>query len=273
MITSLQNPLVKRVVGLGEKKRQRDREGVFVIEGEKELLYALANGISIETLLYCPELIGANKQLTTDTAIERQLESAGAQGTELVAVSQQVYGKIAYRQKVGGLAAIARMPGQNIDELKLSANPFILVIHGVEKPGNLGALLRTADGAGVDAVIVCDADVDLFNPNVVRSSLGAVFTVKTFVLSMEQTIGWLAANKIKAILSTPQGDRDYTDIDYTGPTAVVLGSEKAGLPTQWLGQNLCKVKIPMYGQMDSLNVSTSGAILFYEAVRQRKKLK
>lgn len=273
MITSLQNPLVKRAVGLSEKKRQRDCEGVFVIEGEKELLCALANGISIETLLYCPELIGANKQLTTDTAIERQLESAGAQGTELVAVSQRVYSKIAYRQKVGGLVAIARMPVQNIDELKLAANPFILVIHGVEKPGNLGALLRTADGAGVDAVIVCDADVDLFNPNVVRSSLGAIFTVKTFVLSMEQTIGWLAANKIKVILSTPQGDRDYTDIDYTGPTAVVLGSEKAGLPSQWLGQNLCKVKIPMYGQMDSLNVSTSGAILFYEAVRQRKKTK
>ena len=269
MIISLENPLVKRIVALRDKT-DRQREGVFLIEGEKELLRALANGFSVETLMYCAELLAGNEELTTTEHVERELRKENARGAKVIGVSPKVYAKIAYRDKAEGLVAVAHIPQRDINDSKIPENPFILVVQGIEKPGNLGALLRTADGVGVSAVIVCDSRVDLYNPNVVRSSMGAVFTVPTYEMPLEKALHWLGEKKIKVVLTSPQASKEYTQLDYTGPVAVVLGSEAQGLSDLLLEQDITQVKIPMAGQMDSLNVSCSGAIMLYEVLRQRK---
>jgi len=253
MITSSKNPLIKRIVSLRDKK-DRLKQGVFLIEGKKEIQCAVAAGVSIETLICCPDLA----------------ENIPETHAELIEVSQPVYAKIAYRQKVQGLIAIAAVPDNNIATLKLPGDALVLVVYGIEKPGNLGAILRTADGAGADAVIVVsDEGTDLYNPNVVRASLGAIFTVKVFEITYQQATDWLKDNDIKVVLTSPDAATNYTEIDYTTPTAIVLGSEKQGLPRRWLKTDVTKVKIPMVGQTDSLNVSCSAAILLYEALRQR----
>ncbi len=260
MITSLQNPTVKRMVSLRDKT-DRDRESVFIIEGPKEIRHALEGGYELETLVVCPEIIADD-----DARFVSKAESIK------VEVSSQVYAKIAYREKVGGLMAIARLPEQSIGRFALPDNPFILVIEGVEKPGNLGALLRTADGAGVNLVIIIpNGGVDLYNPNVIRASLGAVFTLPVVVMSLCQTLAWLTDNRIRTIYTTPDAPMIYTDIDYTGPAAVILGSEARGLPKELLARDITKVSIPMLGAMDSLNVSCSAAIVMYEALRQRTR--
>jgi len=270
MITSLQNPLIKRIVAFKDKKH-REREGVFLIEGEKEILHALSQGISLETLIYCSDLLRFNKDLNTIEHINEYLMGGQSGQVKLVEADQRVYAKIAYRDKAEGLVAIAHLPKRDIEEMLLAQNPLILVIWGVEKPGNLGALLRTADGAGTDAVIVCnEGGVDLYNPNVVRGSLGALFTVPTYEMSLANTLDWLRQKQVTIVLTSPNATMDYTQPDYTGPVALVLGSEKQGLPELLLQQNTTQVKIPMLGRMDSLNVSCSGAILLYEVLRQRK---
>jgi TrmH family RNA methyltransferase len=271
MITSAQNPLVKRLVSLQEKKRLRLQEGVFLIEGERELLHALAGGIEFETVFYCLELLVGNAELNSMESLAGRFSIGSTGAVELVQVSPRVYGKIALRENTGGIVGVAKIPRRDIYKLQLSKNPLVLVVAGVEKPGNLGALLRTADGAGVEVVIVCDGEVDLYNPNVVRSSLGALFTVPTFPLSWEETGQWLQENRILMIFTSPAVEKDYTEEDYTGAVAIFLGSEKGGLPSEWLRKKASQVKIPMRGQMDSLNVSCSGAIVLYEAVRQRER--
>jgi TrmH family RNA methyltransferase len=270
LITSAQNPLVKRLVSLREKKKLRLQEGVFLIEGETELLNGLAGRIEFDTVVYCNELLAGNAELNTIESLIKRFDIVGSEATELVEVSLRVYGKISLRENTGGIIGIAKIPRRDIYRLKLSKNPLVLVAVGVEKPGNLGALLRTADGAGVEVVIVCEAEVDMYNPNVVRSSLGALFTVPTFQLSWEETRQWLQKNRIRMIFTTPAAEKDYTAEDYTGAVAIFLGSEKEGLPAEWLREKAGLVKIPMLGQVDSLNVSCSGAVVLYEAVRQRK---
>jgi len=270
MITSLQNPLIKRIVAFKDKKH-REREGVFLIEGEKEILHALSQGISLETLIYCSDLLRFNKDLNTIEHINEYLMGGQSGQVKLVEADQRVYAKIAYRDKAEGLVAIAHLPKRDIEEMLLAQNPLILVIWGVEKPGNLGALLRTADGAGTDAVIVCnEGGVDLYNPNVVRGSLGALFTVPTYEMSLANTLDWLRQKQVTIVLTSPNATMDYTQPDYSGAVAIVLGSEKQGLPELLLQQDITQVKIPMLGRMDSLNVSCSGAILLYEVLRQRK---
>ncbi len=271
LITSAQNPLVKRLVSLREKKKLRLQEGVFLIEGETELLNGLAGQIEFDTVVYCNELLAGNAELNTIESLIKRFDIVGSEATELVEVSLRVYGKISLRENTGGIIGIAKIPRRDIYRLKLSKNPLVLVAVGVEKPGNLGALLRTADGAGVEVVIVCEAEVDMYNPNVVRSSLGALFTVPTFQLSWEETRQWLQKNRIRMIFTTPAAEKDYTAEDYTGAVAIFLGSEKEGLPAEWLREKAGLVKIPMLGKMDSLNVSCSGAVVLYEAVCQRKK--
>jgi TrmH family RNA methyltransferase len=202
--------------------------------------------------------------------VKRYLAEEKLEDTRLVEVDQRVYARMAYRDKVEGLLAVAPIPRRNIEAFDVSETPFLLVALGIEKPGNLGALLRTADGAGVDALLLCGGGVDLYNPNVIRASLGAVFTVPAFEMSLESALTWLGKRKIQIILTSPDASTDYTNLDYTGPVAIVLGSEKQGLPEILLRQDITQVKIPMYGQMDSLNVSCSGAILLYEVLRQRK---
>ena len=270
MITSLQNPLIKRIVAFKDKKH-REREGVFLIEGEKEILHALSQGISLETLIYCSDLLRFNKDLNTIEHINEYLMGGQSGQVKLVEADQRVYAKIAYRDKAEGLVAIAHLPKRDIEEMLLAQNPLILVIWGVEKPGNLGALLRTADGAGTDAVIVCnEGGVDLYNPNVVRGSLGALFTVPTYEMSLAKTLDWLRQKQLTIVLTSPNAIMEYNQPDYSGAVAIVLGSEKQGLPELLLQQDITQVKIPMLGRMDSLNVSCSGAILLYEVLRQRK---
>ena len=247
-------------------RKGRLRENVFLIEGEKELLHAINGQIKFETILYCPKIMADNNQLCSVDSFNEFSQLKDAQWFE---VSEQVFAKVAYRDKAGGILAVAGTPSITIEQLKLSKNPFILVVHGVEKPGNLGAILRTADGAGVDAVIVCEPEIDLYNPNVVRASLGALFTVQVLALSSDKTVEWLIANEIKIVVSTPSATQDYHTFDYKGPIALVVGSEKDGVSQQWLETQIDQVRIDMKGQMDSLNVSCSTAILLYEALRQR----
>ncbi|MBI9017911.1 MAG: RNA methyltransferase [Phycisphaerae bacterium] len=239
------------------KKKARYEQGCFIIEGYKEFIHARNAGIIFSAIIHCP---GINPYYS------HQYDC------ELIEVTPEVYEKIAYRGKTEGLLAIAKIPETTIDNLKLKDDCLILIAQGVEKPGNLGALLRTADAVGVDAMIVADnVGIDIYNPNAVRASLGALFTVPTFVLSIDQTCNWLKQNNIKAILTSPDATTNYTDIDYKGRTAIILGSEHDGLPTDWLSQADQKVTIPMNGKMDSLNVSCSAAILLYEALRQRSQ--
>ncbi len=257
IITSTQNPLVKRVIKLKDRHKRLE-EGTFTIEGRKEISLAIANSIQIDTIIHCRDLYPDYSHQDCNTLY--------------IEVSQTVYAKIAYRQKAEGLIAIARTPKRNINTFKLPEKPFILVAQGIEKPGNLGALLRSADGAGVDAIILIEnGGVDIFNPNVVRASLGSVFTVPTFNMDMSEARKWLTKNDIATILTTPSATIDYTQVDYNRPVAVVLGSESEGLPNKWLSDpNATKVIIPLLGHMDYLIVSCSAAIVLYQARQQRQ---
>ncbi len=277
MIVSNKNPLIKRLRALRDKT-DRDRQGVFVIEGDKEISYALGAGLSFETVVYCSTLMGNNKQLNSIEQLRqlyyRQHSSDKAPAVQFVEVSAEVFAKVAYRGHCGGWLAIAHTPHCQLDDIKVGNNAFLLVVVNLEKPGNAGALLRSADAAGVDAVIFADTQVDLYNPNVVRASIGALFTLPCVSAASQEVIGWLRKGGINMVLARPQADVDYFDVDYTGPTAVVLGSEHAGLGGQWLKQpNTTQVRIPMRGAMDSLNVSVSGAVLMYEVLRQRTTIK
>jgi RNA methyltransferase, TrmH family len=266
LITSLQNPLVKRAVALRDGTDRR-RLGLFVIEGEKEFLHAVAGGVRFDALICCGELMADNALLN---CVEALAGYSGGADSFVAEVTPQVYAKIAYRQNVGGIIALAHIPQNDINTLKLSECPLVLVIAGVEKPGNIGALLRTADGVGFDAVIVVeDGGADLYNPNVIRASLGAIFTVKVFSIGRGEAVEWLRSRNIRPILTSPDATEDYTAVDYSGAVAIVVGSESGGLPEEWLQSAGCKVKIPMNGQMDSLNVSCAGAVIMYEALRQR----
>lgn len=267
MITSLKNPWIKQVVALKDK-RDRDRLGLFVVEGEKEFLHALSHGIVMETIFYCGEILPANTRLNSLPALQQA--AAGAAITDWVEVSPPVFAKMAYRDQDGGIIAVARIPENSLASMVLSDVPLLLVLEGIEKPGNLGALLRTADAAGVDAVLLGDPAIDLYNPNVVRASLGALFTVPSIVDSCENILRWLEEHHIQIVTAAPAASLSYTDIDYTKPTAIVFGSEKAGLSPLWQQKPFLSVSIPMRGRMDSLNLSISGAILLYEAVRQRE---
>lgn len=268
MITSLQNPFVKNWRRLNQK-RHRDRQGLFLIEGEKELSHAIASGLSLETLIHCPDLIANNEKLNSLERIEDFSRNALSPTGRLEAVSEEVFAKLAYRESVGGLIGIASYPQQDLSSLKLSTSPLVVVLVGLEKPGNVGALFRTADGAAVDAVILADSAVELYNPNVIRASLGAIFTVPTVSATTEETLTWLKQKKLNLIAATPQANQLYHQANYNQPTALIIGSEHNGLPEQWLTTAKTKIKIPMHGQMDSLNASASAAILIYEALRQR----
>jgi len=254
VITSLQNPLVKQWRRLNQK-RHRDREGLFLIEGKKELAAAVASGITLQTLIVCPDLLADHEPPNFTEHTE--------------AVSKEVFAKLAVRESVGGLLGIATYPKDDLTSLKLSSTPLVLILVGFEKPGNVGAVLRTADGANVDAVFLVDSGVDLYNPNVIRASLGAIFTVPTFSTTTDQTLTWLKEKNLHTIAATPQADTLYHTIDYRQPTALIIGSEHQGLPEKWHSTAKTKIKIPMQGQMDSLNASCSAAILTYEALRQR----
>jgi len=253
-IISLQNPKVKYIVKLREDKRQRQRDGVMLVEGYDELTLALDSGLKPQSLLTAPELVS------------RAIDIRNA---EVTTVSRAVFEKMSYRDNPDGWMGIFPTPKNTLDDLKLSASPLVIVAESVEKPGNLGAILRTADAAHVDAVIVCDPRVDLWNPNVIRASRGAVFAVPTVEAESSTALAWLRLRKMRVLAATPSADVLYTDVNLSEPVAIAVGTEDEGLTDFWMQNADVKVKIPMLGKVNSLNVSIATALITYESVRQR----
>ena len=260
-ITSLQNPLIKNILLLQEKPRERKEQNLFIIEGYREIRLSLFAGFDISTLLYCPELI--SKQ--TESRLEDTVASF-----ECISCSPEIFNRVAYRKNTGGYIALARQKHLSFDELQLSNAPLILVLESVEKPGNLGAVLRTADAAGLDAVIISDPKTDIYNPNTIRSSIGCIFTVPVVTGTSVDTLNWLRSGKIKIFGTALTAEKFYHETDLRQPCALIMGSEATGLSDIWLNGADDLIKIPMRGKIDSMNVSASAAIVVFEAMRQRK---
>ncbi len=260
-ITSLQNPRVKQLVKLRER-RERDDAGLFLIEGYREIRRALEKGIHPKEFYFCPDwFLGEN-----EPALIEQAQQAGAQLFEL---SKDAFAKVAYRERPDGLLAVAAQWRRGLADLALSPHPFLLVVEAIEKPGNLGTILRSADAAGCDAVIVCDPVTDIFNPNVVRASTGVLFSVPVAIADSQTMHAWLREKGIRIVATTPDTPHLYTQTDLRGPLAIVMGSEQYGLSEFWLKESNALVRIPMAGQADSLNVAMATIITLFEAVRQR----
>jgi len=255
-ITSLQNPRVKHIVKLREDKKQRQKDDLMLVEGHDEIQLALSAGHKPQTLLTAPEL--ASHQLDFSSS-------------ETLTVSRHVFEKMSYRDNPDGWLAIFPIPHTTLDSISLlTENPLIVVAESVEKPGNLGAILRTADAANVDALLICDPRVDVWNPNVVRASRGAVFNVPLVECDNESALEWLRLHKIKLLAATPSANILYSNINLREPVAIAVGTENEGLTDFWMSNADLNVKIPMMGKVNSLNVSVSTALIVYEAVRQRQ---
>ncbi len=257
-ITSLQNPKVKAVVSLRER-REREKTHLFLIEGYREIKRAVIAKRQIETLFICPELfLGENE--------EELIRESNAQVLEC---SKEVFAKISYRDRPDGLLAIAPQMHLSLSDLRFKENPFLLIAESIEKPGNLGTILRSSDAVGVDAVIVCDPTTDIHNPNVVRSSVGTLFTVPVLEADGEETLLFLKKNKIAIVAATPHAKEEFTKVDLRGPVAIVVGTEQYGLSPRWMESADILVRIPMRGVADSLNVASATTLLLYEVLRQR----
>ena len=258
-ITSTQNPYIKELFLLKEKSRTRKKSGLFLIEGEREISLAIKGSYEIETILFCVELF----------SIE-QLNDLTTQKLNTIEVSKEVYQKIAYRETTEGVIAIAKSKTLDIKNLSfVSKNPLILIAEAPEKPGNIGALLRTADAANVDAVIIANPKTDLYNPNIIRSSIGCVFTNQIATGTTSEVIQLLIKNNITVYCAALQASVEYHTQDFTIPTAIVVGTEATGLSEEWLKNSKQNIIIPMQGEIDSMNVSVAAGILIFEAVRQR----
>ena len=264
-LTSLQNPRAKRAVRLRDR-RARDREECFIIEGYREILRAVESGLPIDEIFFCPTLyLGENESKLVATAVENCHANA-------FETSEGVFRKISYRDRPDGLLAIAMKPNWGLDRLEAndSESPLILVAQAIEKPGNLGTLLRTCDGAGVTGVMVVDRCTDIFNPNVVRASVGTLFTVPVVEVSSEEAARWLDEKQIRTVATSPNAETEYSVADLSGPLALVVGSEQYGLDEFWLSKTDTLVKISMAGAADSLNVAVANAVVLFEVVRQRQ---
>lgn len=294
VITSAQNPKIKELLALQEKSRLRREKGLFVVEGRRELEHCLRAGFRVRTVFICPDVFSAESFFPEQSPLcafglrphpsqtdvwappvhgatgGHGLEQETASGkTAVIEVSRAVYEKVAYREGTEGIIAEVYAKERRLEDLQLSEKPLVVVLESVEKPGNLGAVLRSADAAGADAVIVCDPATDLYNPNLIRSSIGSVFTRQIAVCSSEEAIDWLKAHGIRIYTAQLQDSEWYYDTDMTGGTAIVMGTESTGLTDIWRKAADAHIRIPMLGQLDSLNVSVSAAILLFEAVRQR----
>ena len=257
-ITSAQNPKIKNLLLLQEKSKARREQGLFVVEGRRELEHCLEAGFRVRTVFVCPEVIGRD----FSTSLEMT-------DTLVVEIPEALYRKVAYREGTEGVLAEVEVRERRLEDLALGEHPLVMVLESVEKPGNLGAVLRSADAARADAVIVCDPLTDLWNPNLIRASIGAVFTVPTVCASSAETIDWLKSRGIRILTAQLQDSSWYYDTDMTGGTALVMGTESTGLTDVWRRAADAHIRIPMLGRLDSLNVSVSAAILLFEAVRQR----
>lgn len=261
-ISSLQNPRIKNMVKLG-KHKERYEQNLFIIEGARELSLALAGGYKINSVFVCPELFEKTDYPEVLNTISQQ---------QVFEVSLPVFEKISYRTGSDGLLVLAEPKSHKLSDLTLSDNPFIIILEAVEKPGNLGAILRTADAAHADAVIVCDPATDIYNPNAIRSSVGCLFTVPVAVCTSQEAIDFLRLRSIKSFAAELTAASWYQDADFTTPSAIVMGTEADGLTPFWLDNADYRIKIPMRGKIDSLNVSVSAAVITFEAMRQRKFL-
>ncbi len=253
-IISLQNEKVKQAVKLS-KPRERQKTGLTLIDGEREIKMALANNWEIREIFYCPELIKNQDLLSAPTS--------------LTPVTEKIFRHLSPKENPDGYLAIAGIKITTLADLKLKAQPLIIVLESVEKPGNLGAIIRTAAAGNIDAVIVADPKTDIYHPNVIRASQGYVFQVPTVSADSKKVIDWMKKNKIKGYAATTQGKKDHTAVNWQTASAIILGTEADGLSDDWLNQADDLIRIPMRPHLDSLNVSVSAAILIYEALRQR----
>ena len=266
VITSAQKQKIKDLLALQEKSRERRKKGLFVVEGRRELQHCIESGFEPQTLFICREII-SDKDF--DAILGTIEENFCGLTVQIIEIAQHLYDKVAYRGGTEGVIAELKCREMNLESLRLKEKPLVVVLESVEKPGNLGAVLRSADASGVDAVIVCDPLTDMYNPNLIRSSIGAIFTVPVAAATSEETIKWLKSKNIKIYTAQLQDSEWYYDTDMKGGTAIVMGTEATGLTDAWRKAADAHIKIPMLGRLDSLNVSVSAAILMFEAVRQR----
>ena len=261
IITSLQNPRVKDAVRLRDR-RHREKQGRILIDGTRELRRAIVAGVRPVEVFLCESLCHGDDS-------QQLLEALPHSGCEILNVSETVFEKLAFGQRAEGVLGVAEMPRPTLDSLALPTDALVAVLEGVEKPGNVGAVLRSADAAGVSAVIVADGRTDLYNPNAIRASLGTIFTLPVCEATSADVLAWLRERRFTIFAARVDGSVPYTEANYRGPTAIVLGSEAAGLSSSWTGGDIRAVRLPMCGVADSLNVSVTAAVLFYEALRQR----
>ena len=281
IITSLQNPRVKEVTALQSSSSLRREKGLFVVEGLREVERCLESGFRLRSVFYCPSVC---RHISSCDSFRRSHVPTPSEGVRVFEVSEAVYGKMAYRGGTEGILAVVygRAQDRSLEALDLTLfggsgtkrpdpeyAPLIVVVESVEKPGNLGAMLRTADASGVSAVLVCDPHTDLYNPNLIRASLGGVFTRNIAVCTSEEAIAWLKSRRISILTAQLQDSELYYDTDMVRPTALVFGTEADGLTDIWRRAADAHIRIPMLGRIDSLNVSASMAVLCYEALRQR----
>jgi RNA methyltransferase, TrmH family len=261
ILTSPQNPRVKQVIALRERK-ERKRTGQLVIEGRDEIALALTSGVQPQTVFFCPALFGQSDP----SPLQDQLRGTSA---EKIEVDERVFQKMAYRENPDGWLAVAALPYLTLDELQLKSPAFLVVVEAVEKPGNLGAILRSADAAGVDGLILCDPTVDIGNPNVIRASRGTAFSVKVAEATSAQTLAWLQQKNISVVASTPEASQPFTQLNLRVPLAVAVGTEDKGLSDLWRQGATLTASIPMLGQVNSLNVAQAATLFLFEVVRQR----
>ena len=260
-ITSTQNSKIRNIIKLQQKSSERKRQDLIVIEGLREIGLALKSGMILKSIFICSDIISLDK-------VEEELNFTGT----YFEINTDVYNKLAYRGSTEGIIALAEPKSLSLNEIKLRENPLIIILESVEKPGNLGAILRTADAAKIDVVIVCDPLTDIYNPNVIRSSIGCVFTNQVIASSSDETIHWLKKKGIKSYAAALTATDNYHEIDFTGATAFVMGTEADGLTEKWLKNTDKHIIIPMSGEIDSLNVSTSTAILVFEAIGKTNRM-
>lgn len=260
LITSAQNPKIKGLLELQAKSKARRESGLFVVEGAREIGHCIRSGYQADTLFVCPDILPADTPLPSARCV--------------FYLSKDVYARVAYREGTEGIIAEIKEKHLTINDFNTMmqgrANPLVMVVESVEKPGNLGAILRSADAAGADAVFVCNPLTDIYNPNLIRASIGAVFTVPVIVCSSEEAIEYFRSHGFSILTAQLQDSSLYYDTDMTGPTAMVMGTESTGLTRIWRQAATAHIRIPMLGSLDSLNVSVSAAILLFEAVRQRR---
>ena len=261
VITSPGNPRVKWLVSL-RKRRTRDAEGVTLVEGYDELRLALEAGVRPQSLFLCPELAGGREDVQV-------VDQVAAQGAEVFELGRTVFTKVSVRESPDGWLAVVPTPGLRLDAVRLSDNALVLVCEAVEKPGNLGAMVRTADAAGLDAVVAASPVADWGNPNVVRASKGAIFAVQVAAAPSAEVADWLRCHDVRIVAASPQSQTKFSELDLTARTAVVVGAEHEGLDEFWVSEADSVAAIPMVGRVNSLNVATAAAIIVYEALRQR----